>query len=146
MDKIKTNLEIKFYFFFTFRKFTVGVFVNQLIKKSSPSSKLWMGQICLLTLFRENKYSQNLCDCDKCLRYSVGCYIARFYIELFRHILSANIWLTLIQVQIFSVPNACLNNPCQHGTCHNSGSTYQCTCTTGYTGTNCDQGTNFILY
>ena len=38
MDKIKNLiLEIKFYFFSTFRKFTVGGFVNQLIKKFWPN-------------------------------------------------------------------------------------------------------------
>ena len=33
---MKKNLEIKFYFFPTFRKITVGGFVNQLIKKIWP--------------------------------------------------------------------------------------------------------------
>ena len=36
MVKIKKELEIKFYFFPTFRKITVGGFVNQLIKKIWP--------------------------------------------------------------------------------------------------------------
>ena len=35
-DKIKIFLEIKFYFFPTFRKITIGGFVNQLIKKFWP--------------------------------------------------------------------------------------------------------------
>ena len=36
MDKIKKKIEIKFYFFSTFRKITVVGFVNQLIKKFWP--------------------------------------------------------------------------------------------------------------
>ena len=35
-DCIKNKLEIEFYFFSTFRKITVGGFVNQLIKKFWP--------------------------------------------------------------------------------------------------------------
>ena len=39
MDKIKKKIEIKFHFFSTFQKITVGGFVNQLIKKFWPYSK-----------------------------------------------------------------------------------------------------------
>ena len=39
-DKIKKNIEIKFYFFHTFRKIKVEGFVNQLIKKIWPKTTL----------------------------------------------------------------------------------------------------------
>lgn len=34
--------------------------------------------------------------------------------------------------------DACTPNPCQNGTCQASGSGYTCTCSPGWTGTNCD--------
>ncbi|HSS78396.1 MAG TPA: calcium-binding EGF-like domain-containing protein, partial [Thermoanaerobaculia bacterium] len=38
--------------------------------------------------------------------------------------------------------NSCDPNPCVHGTCQPSGSSYTCTCQSGWTGTNCDQDIN----
>ncbi|KAI8495213.1 hypothetical protein Bbelb_271990 [Branchiostoma belcheri] len=36
--------------------------------------------------------------------------------------------------------NECTTNPCQHGRCENYAGEYSCTCFTGWTGKNCQQG------
>ena len=35
----------------------------------------------------------------------------------------------------------CLTSPCVHGTCQDHLNSYTCTCSHGYTGTDCDTGT-----
>lgn len=46
---------------------------------------------------------------------------------------------------LIPVPNYCASSPCLHGTCHNQGTSYQCHCNTGYSGTNCDIGITVII-
>ena len=71
MDKIKIkNLEIKFYFFYTLQKITVGGFVNQLIKK------FWHKQHCVVHT-GDKPYS-----CPKCR----GCLNPKFSMN--RHLIS----------------------------------------------------------
>jgi hypothetical protein len=38
----------------------------------------------------------------------------------------------------------CKNWPCLHGSCSNLISGYKCTCNSGYTGVNCDEGRNSL--
>ena len=39
----------------------------------------------------------------------------------------------------------CSRNPCVHGTCSPSGTTYSCACTPGYTGPTCASGKSLSL-
>ena len=41
---------------------------------------------------------------------------------------------------LFPAPSACSSNPCVHGQCQNSGTSYTCQCNSGFTGTNCNMG------
>ena len=43
----------------------------------------------------------------------------------------------------FSVQNQCLPNPCGHGSCTQSGTSYSCNCNTGYVGPQCNKGIDF---
>ena len=56
MDKIKFFLEIKLYFFSTFRKFTVGGFVNQQIKKLWPYHCVECSKLQKVHTFRKTKH------------------------------------------------------------------------------------------
>jgi hypothetical protein len=35
----------------------------------------------------------------------------------------------------------CESSPCAHGVCESTDTGYECTCATGWTGDNCDEGT-----
>lgn len=42
--------------------------------------------------------------------------------------------------------NECLQPPCVHGQCSDTLGSYRCTCDVGWTGTNCEIGTVYIIY
>lgn len=49
----------------------------------------------------------------------------------------------LLQIEVsyfFADVNECLATPCIHGTCSNTLGSYQCRCTSGWSGVNCDIG------
>lgn len=72
--------------------------------------------------------------------------ITMFQLSLSRHQVESVINVEFISSAISVhyaciVPDNCASWPCQNGsTCYNSAMSYSCTCASGYTGTNCDQG------
>lgn len=43
-------------------------------------------------------------------------------------------------ILFFDLAAKCSDSPCKHGICHDSTGGYHCSCTSGYTGKNCDSG------
>lgn len=53
--------------------------------------------------------------------------------------------LTLHDVDISDI-NECLQSPCVQGQCSDTLGSYRCSCDVGWTGTNCETGTVYIIY